>query len=283
MNALLNFKNKRFESKFFPSLDSYTWNILCAHSILAIVGITITPIKEYYFSRQTPDHSKKADERFLRSIGFAVLFFIAVIVRLTRRRLERFKDAVRWILDIFYTATSVYIIFVFSRSRHLENPTTFLYPEGWWHFFVCCLVFGPISRWYLQMIAFLAMLIQLAFFRLSGSYAHEDLYIVVLSTVQIAVGLFLTIYWLDYSKKRDFITKIRFQEENESLKQLLDQGSDEVVICDLHSNIQYQSKIFLSYPWWDARQPLLVNLDKIHVKAPPQAVTADTVSLYSLH
>ena len=282
MNPLLVFKNKNHETKYLSDLDSYTSRILYAHSILAAVSVVITPIKEHFWFNDEHNKQQRIKNVLIEVLGFFFLLAVAIVMRVTRRRLERFKRATIKILDFFYTAFSLYVIYTFVDFLRYDKRFFSDYSLAWWHFFTCCLVFEPIQRWYLKLLAFLAVMIRLMLMTRPGVSFDDlrnlgDLKLIMCSLVQVAVGVCLVIYMVERHKRGNHLAKELLQEENSSLKQIIELCSDGVLICDMKGDIEYTSRVLQNSRWWKAKSNLFANLTMIQVK-PSMLSSIETVN-----
>lgn len=260
MNIFLKFKNKKIESLFYNNLDSYTAHMMITHTSLSIAGLPTVLINQYFLTER---NWMKHFKRGMQWISFfTVLLLLGILARIFRSRLEKHKAIVRWVLDLFYTGLSGFLLDIVWEAMNQQGATNVRYIVGWEHCLFYLVTLSIISRWYLKVAAFSAVIMRLAI----GAYINTGQLAFISTMCGIIVFTSLNTYFQERNEKNRFIEKYKLHTETLIFKEVLSQITEGIIISDLEGNIQFRNLSDGKFSWWDAAHTFQENLGQIQVE-----------------
>jgi PAS domain-containing protein len=260
MNIFLEFKNKNLEHSFYGNLGSYTAHMMITHTILAISALPMIPINQYFLS------DRNFQKRIFQLYGwvsfFVVLLLLGILARRFRARLEKHKKTARWVLDLFYTGLTGLLSVLLWDAMQKDDSSDIQYFLGWLHCLTCTSTLGIISRWYLKAAAYVSLIMPLAI-EAYLKFGH-----LVFLSVMVRISLFLSLstYFQERNDKNRFIEKYKLHVETLILKEILNQTTEGIIICDLKRAVQFRNSSYGKFSWWDENRTFIQNLEQIHAE-----------------
>lgn len=264
MDLLLNFKNKAYETEYHASIDSYLRKIIKSNLAVGIVVLPFTPYIAYLAFRNSEDGwSAVLIRRTVTNASlYAILILVAMFIYKAWSKLIKHKTITRWIFDIFFIAVAGYYAYQFWDVNKGTSDSTTNYLMGWYQCLLTVALFGPISRWYLKLTAYLVIILR---FGIQIHLQNQSEFVLVRLIQMILLEALLT-----YSNERDarkyFLEKQSLYEESKVFKEIFDMTSDGVIIYGLQDGMSFQNGYSQKCVWWQSERNLQQNLQKIKLK-----------------
>lgn len=263
MNVFLKFNNKKHESDYYSNLDTYTSHMMITHTVLAVAALPIVPVNLILLKVQHPESFPLLYPNAVQwGIFYAVLLILGLLARKYRNQLEKHKKVARWVLDLFYTGLCCYLVVFLWHTMQGGGDPAVEYLAGFWHCLVCVTTLNIISRWWLKIAAFLVVILRLTV----GSYLKDNQTVFLTVTIEIIIFLFFSTYLQERAEKRRFIEKYKLQMETLALKEILDQTTEKIIICDLEERVQFRKSTHGKQNWWNENHGLIENLKQLRVE-----------------
>lgn len=245
MDIFLNFKNKAYETQFFGSIDPYLSKVIKASLISIIVVVPFLPYANYLlFQGSTLEDNLR---RVILGSGIYVLLAIGVLIAYKKREfLRRHQKATRAGYDIFFAMIAGYYAYSFYDFNKKGADPMVNYVMGWFQCLLAVTLFSPISRWYLKLAAFLAIILRCGI----GAYQTSESAFVLLQVLRMILLEVLLTYYHERDRRKYFLEKQALHEETKVFKEIFDLTSDGVVIYGLREGMLFRNWSHDKYRWW---------------------------------
>lgn len=264
MNVCLGIKNKKHEKIYNDHLiDSHTNPSIHRHVIL---GISVLPLTTYNQYLSILDRGRTADQ-IVTSVVWIFLLFLLLVVGLVvmrlNKRLQKRRREVRFCLDIFYTLISGYLAWVLVKRAQAPDHLEVKFGIGWYTCFITVAIIESISRWYLKVLSYLAIICTLYI----KVYVDTRQMSMILAWLQLLIYLTLSTYFSHRDAVKRFIEKQKMYEETQTFRDIFDQTTDGILIYGLkEGEISRNWKNKKQYHWWNEQLSVEENLKAIKVE-----------------
>ena len=279
MDIFLNFKNKNYEAQFFDSVDPYLSKIVKSSLIFLVVIVPFYAYTQYLlFQNPTVDLATNIRRCILGFSIYIILGFAVLFIYKKKALLRKHQKATRWSFDVFLLLISGYYAYqYYDFNKDGVDPLT-QYMLGWWQCLLAVTLFSPISRWYLKLASFVAIIVRIGV----GTYITTESELALIKMFQMVILEVLLTYYHEKDRRRYFIEKQALHEETKVYKEIFDLTSDGVIIYSLKDGMIFRNWANDKYRWWqgeDCRQ----NFERIVLKGYKQLapLPANMVNMWS--
>ena len=261
MDIFLNFKNKSYEAQFFDSIDPYLSKVVKAILISTVVVIPILPYTQYLIFQSSSPDATRIVRTVVVPVIYLVLVFAVVFIYKKKELLRRHQKATRMGFDILFTLVAGWYAYNFYEVNQNDANQKANYVTGWWHCLLSVTLFSPISRWYLKLAAFLAIILRIGI----SAYLAGSSALGLIQMVRMVILELLLTYYHEKDRRRYFIEKQALYEETKVFKDIFDLTSDGVIIYGLKEGMIFRNWSSDKYRWWhgDECRP---NFERILLK-----------------
>ena len=261
MDIFLNFKNKSYEAHFFDSVDPYLSKIVKASLISIVAAVPFLPYTQYTSFQGATHDATKIVRAIIQPLIYLLLALAVVFIYKKKEMLRRHQKATRMGFDIFFTLIAGWYAYNFFDLNQNNVSSGIHYITGWWHCLLAVTLFSPISRWYLKLAAFLAIILRIGI----GSYLLTPGARGIIHIVRMVILEVLLTYYHEKDRRRYFIEKQALYEETKVFKDIFDLTSDGVILYGLKEGMIFRNWSNDKYRWWqgDECRP---NFERILLK-----------------
>lgn len=264
MDYFLNFKNKKYESLYYDSIDPYLAKIIKSNLVILIVVVPFLPYTQSLRFRNPNISTSQSIQRTLTTcILYCLLALLVLFIIKTRSSLKKHHKITRWSFDLFFNLIAGYYAFQFWENNKDGDDAIFQYFVGWWQSTIAFALLSPLSRWYLKLGAYLTFILRIGV----GAYLSTHSTVILIRMIQILLLKVLLTYLNERDDRKFFLEKQFLYEETKVYKDIFDLTSDGVIIYGLKEGLLFRNGSHQNYRWWQEDQSLEQNFAQVQLKS----------------
>lgn len=252
-------------------MDYYTAQSLYTQALLGATALIFIPIVQYELIKTSEFKASAIAYGVMKCLFFLVLVIAGLSARLLWKRLQKYHRAARWGLDLFNLLLASYLSWNFTRARLQNNLVS-----GWWNGLISMTVVTSISRWYLKIIAYAAIVAVAFTYQFLGDLNSPK---IPLTMINIILYFALSTYFLHRFEISRFLEKQNLLEEAQAFKQMLDLTTDGIIIYSLKEELMYKNWDDQRYAWWNEKETTEYNLNNIKIDQKKSVLNITSASL----
>lgn len=278
MDYLLNFKNRKYEAHYYAQIDPYLTKIVRSSLIASISVLAFLPYTCYVQFQNAEAPVMDTIRRTIFGVFiFVILGLVSLFIQCKKAFLRRHGKATRWGFDIFFNLVAGFVAFQFYDFYKDTTSPLSMFILGWWECLLVVTFFGPISRWYLKLSAYLIVILRVG---ISIYLATGSAFMLIKLFQMIILEVFLC-YFHEKDRRRYFLEKQSLYEETKVYKEIFDLTSDGIIIYGLQEEVLFRNWSNEKHRWWKIDDSVEQNFQKILLKGFKKVLPIELVTKVS--